>query len=139
MGLPILPDESYSTAMSRAVVFAAAIMCVAPAFAETAYFRHIEDLPIAPGLGETPGLVDFSNAEVRIVGASASGRAEAEDVRAYYGATLPALGWALLVGGGGENETTYLRGREELSLSFHQRGEELQLNVLLFSRAPPND
>jgi hypothetical protein len=60
-------------------------------------------------------------------------------VRAYYQAALPALGWAISLGSGGENETTYLRGREQLSLSFHQRGDELLLEVLLFSRSPPND
>jgi hypothetical protein len=117
----------------------AALMCAAPAYAETAYFAQIEDLPIAPGLQESAERTEFSSADLRIVGLSASGRAETEQVRAYYGAALPALGWALSVGGGGENETTYLRGREELSLSFHQRGDELQLNVLLFSRSPPRD
>jgi hypothetical protein len=125
--------------MSRALIFAAAMLCASPAFAETSYFAQIDDLPVAPGLEETADRTEFSSADVRIVGSSASGRAEAEHVRAYYGASLPPLGWALLVGGGGENETTYMRGREQLSLSFFQRGDELQLNVLLFSRSAPND
>lgn len=116
----------------------AALLC-APAYAETAYFAQIEDMPIAPGLAETADRAEFSNDDVRILSASASGRANAEQVRAYYGAALPALGWAISLGSGGENEAIYIRGREQLSLSFHQRGEELLLEVLLFSHAPPND
>lgn len=125
--------------MSREAVFAAAMFFAAPAFAETAYFQRVEDLPIAPGLVEGDEQTEYSSADVRIVGASASGRANAEDVRAYYGAALPALGWAISLGGGGENETVYLRGREQLSLSFFQQGDQLRLNVLLFVRTPPSD
>lgn len=124
--------------MSRFVLMAA-LMFAAPAYAETAYFAQIEDLPIPSGLNETADRTEFSNGEVRIIGSSASGRAHAEQVRAYYQAALPALGWAISLGSGGENETTYLRGREQLSLSFHQRGDELLLEVLLFSRSPPSD
>ena len=57
----------------------------------------------------------------------------------FYQTTLPALGWALSVGSGGENETVYLRGREQLSLSFHQSGDALQIEVILFARDAPND
>lgn len=126
--------------MSR-FVFAAALICAAPAFAETAYFVHIDDVPIAPGLSETPGSFAFADtgAGARIVGASAQGQGQAEQVRAFYQEALPQLGWALSVGSGGENETVYLRGREQLSLSFFQRGEEFELQVLLFSDAPPRD
>jgi hypothetical protein len=120
-------------------VFVAALVCAAPVHAQTAYFAQIEDVPIAPGLTETSEEFEFANAEGRVLGSWASGRAQAEQVRAYYQAALPALGWALSVGSGGENETVYLRGREQLSLSFHQRGEELRLEVLVFSRPPPND
>jgi hypothetical protein len=128
--------------MMRAVsrfVFSAALICASPAFADTAYFSQIEDLPIAPGLQETDDRFEFSNSSVRLIRASARGPAQAEQVRAYYQAALPALGWALSVGSGGENETVYLRGREELALSFFQRGETLELQVLLSSAAPPHD
>lgn len=124
--------------MSR-FVFLAAIVCAAPAFAETAYFTQIEDLPLAPGLEETGDWFEFSDAGARVLGASARGAAQAEQVRAYYEAALPPLGWALSIGSGGENETVYLRGREELSLSFLQRGEQLELQVRLFSSASPRD
>jgi hypothetical protein len=120
-------------------VFIAALICAAPAFADTAYFTQIEDLPIAPGLEETSQHFEFSDAGTRIVGASARGAARADQVRAYYQSALPALGWALSIGSGGENETVYVRGREELSLSFHQRADGLELKVRLFSRASPSD
>ena len=96
-------------------------------------------MPIAPGLVETADRAEFSNDTARVLSMSASGQAEAEQVRAFYDAALPALGWAISLGSGGENETVYLRGREQVSLSYHQRGEELLLEVLLFSHSPPHD
>lgn len=125
--------------MSRGAVIAAAIFFATPVWAETAYFRQVEDLPIAPGLAEDGDQTAYANGGLRIVGVSASGRVDAERVRAFYGAALPALGWTTSIGDGGENETVYLRGREQLSLSFFQQGDQLRLNVLLVVRAPPND
>jgi hypothetical protein len=124
--------------MSR-FVFIAAICCAAPAFADTAYFAAIPDVPIAPGLRDASDNWEFSSAGARVIGASAQGRVHAEEVRAFYQNSLPALGWALSVGSGGENETVYLRGREELSLSFHQRGDDLLLQVMVFVRPTPSD
>jgi hypothetical protein len=119
--------------------FIAAVSCAGLAHAETNYFRQIEDLPIPAGLTETGEPFAFTEAQQSVIGVSARGVAEAEQVRTYYQTALPALGWALSVGSGGENETIYLRGREQLSLSFFQRGEELEVQVLLFSSAPPRD
>ena len=124
--------------MSR-FVFAAALIWAAPAFAETNYFAQIDDLPIAPGLEETTDRFEFSNEAVRVLGSSARGPGNAEHARAFYQAALPALGWALSIGSGGENETVYIRNREQLSLSFVQRGSELEVNALVFYRAPPRD
>lgn len=125
--------------MSRVAAFLVAIACAAPVHAQTAYFVQIEDLPVAPGLEESGDRFELAENGVRVLGSWASGRAEAEQVRSYYQSALPALGWAISIGGGGENETIYLRGREQLSLSFHQRGQELRLQALLFSRLPPHD
>jgi hypothetical protein len=124
--------------MSR-FMFIAAIAYAAPAFADTAYFATIPDVPVAPGLRDASDNWEFSSDGVRVIGASASGQTRAEQVRAFYQASLPALGWALSVGSGGENETVYLRGREELALSFHQRGDDLLLQVTLFVRPTPSD
>lgn len=124
--------------MSR-FVFIAALVCAAPAFAETRYFSQIDDLPIPAGLEETADGAEFADPQVRVISASARGQGSAEDARMYYQAALPALGWGLSLGSGGENETVYIRGREQLSLSFFQRGGELEVQVLLFSRSPPRD
>jgi hypothetical protein len=68
-----------------------------------------------------------------------AGAATAGLVRAFYQDALPALGWALSVGSGGENETVYLRGREQLELSIHQRGEDVLLEVRVFVNPAPRD
>jgi hypothetical protein len=120
-------------------VFATALIWAAPAFADVRYFTQIEDVPIAPGLAETGDRYEFADAGARIIGASAEGRAEAEEARAFYQSALPALGWALSVGSGGENANVFVRGREQLSLSLHQRGEELLLEVQLFIRPAPGN
>jgi hypothetical protein len=119
--------------------FIAAFMCAAPAFADTAYIAAIPDLPIAEGLEEAGDNWEFSDAGVRVFGAAARGRATAGLVRAFYQDALPALGWALSVGSGGENETVYLRGREQLELSIHQRGEDVLLEVRVFVNPAPRD
>lgn len=124
--------------MSR-FILTVALTCAAPAFADVRYFSAIDDLPIAPGLTETAERLEFTDDTARMIGLYAEGAAEAGQVRAFYDATLPQLGWALSLGSGGENETVYIRGREELALSFHQRGDRLLLQVQLFVRSPPRD
>jgi hypothetical protein len=119
--------------------FIAALVAATPAFAETSYFAQIEDLPIPAGLEETSDHVEMTDAGVRMLSSSARGPGSAEQARMYYQQTLPALGWSLSLGSGGENETVYIRGREQLSLSFFQRAEELEVQVLLFIRSPPRD
>src|SRR5262245_39613532 len=120
-------------------VFIAAMVCAAPAWAETAYFATIPDLPIAPGLEDASDNWEFSGDGARAIGVSARGRAQAEDVRMFYQTSLPALGWALSVGSGGENETVYLRGREQLSLSFYQYDDEMLLEAIVFVSPSPRD
>jgi hypothetical protein len=119
--------------------FIAALVCATPAFADTAYFATIPDLPIAPGLRDASDNWEFSGEGARAIGVSASGRADLEQVRIFYQTALPALGWGLSIGSGGENETVYLRGREQLSLSFIQHGDEMRLQAILFVRNAPSD
>jgi hypothetical protein len=120
-------------------VFALALVSTASAHGEITYFTQIEDLPIPAGFIETSDRYEFAGEDTRILGASARGPGNAEQARMYYQQTLPALGWALSLGSGGENETVYIRGREQLTLSFFQRAEELEVRLLLFSRSPPSD
>lgn len=75
----------------------AALLVASPAAAlgePLAFLQRIEDIPLAPGLTEQPGAgLVFATAEGRIVEAVAEGNASAEQVTAFYTATLPELGW----------------------------------------------
>ena len=91
----------------------------------------MDDVPLAPGLSEGPGY-QFEEAGGRIIGATASGRATPTAVRAFYGETLPALGWSLSPTG--TDELVFLRGRERLTLSIRREGQGASLDVRLFTR-----
>ena len=71
--------------MSR-FVFAAVFVCASPAYAETAYFTAVRDLPVATGLSESANLLaSFAAGEDSgLVIASAHGAATPESVRAFY-------------------------------------------------------
>jgi hypothetical protein len=103
--------------MSRAgLIFIAAVACVAPASAETAYFSLVPDLPIAPGLSEMDssiGPMRFGDGSQTFV-LHARGETSPENAERFYAETLSALGWAFEPGE--EAEISYLRGRERLTL-----------------------
>lgn len=78
------------------------------------FLEAIEDLPLMPGLAElTDRGLAFDKPGGRIVEAYAQGAVTAAAVRAFYGATLPQLGWQAL-------------SRE----SFLREGEQLDVTVL---------
>lgn len=88
---------------------------------EGGFVAGVEDLPLMPGLREvTEAGVVFPSPAGRIVEALAVGPAAPEEVRAFYAAALPQLGWKALdtwryeregevlkieVGGGGDTIT----------------------------------
>lgn len=60
-----------------------------------AFVDGFEDLPLMPGLRNVPAAsVSFDAAVGRIVVAFAEGGVRMPDVRAFYGDTLPQLGWS---------------------------------------------
>lgn len=81
--------------------------------APVAYFTAIEDLPLMPGLAEVEesGLV-FDTPQGRIVEAYATGDLPRARVLAFYGETLPQLGWKKAETG------VFRRDSEELSIDF---------------------
>lgn len=85
---------------------------IGAAAAEPARFVSvIEDLPLMPGLSEAAdSAMSFDSASGRIAEATAGGAVDAAAVQAFYGDTLPQLGWRPL--GPGE----YGRGDEQLRL-----------------------
>jgi hypothetical protein len=108
---------------------------VAPAWAQSSYFAAIEDLPVAPGMIEGEGGFVFQGAEGRIVSVVAEGESEADAVRAFYRATLPALGWAE---NPGADPAEYVRGRERLTLTLSESEAGVRLHAQLVARAAPD-
>lgn len=105
--------------MSRAL-FIAALALAGPAFAEARFFSTIDDLPLAPGLGETSGGWTMDTAEGSLTEVHAEGVGRIEDVRAFYLASLPALGWSFSPQA--DNSLIFLRGREKLMFAFGAPG-----------------
>ena len=102
----------------RAIPSALAVLAVAvlllvrfSAMADGRFVDGIEDLPLMPELQSVPAAsVDFDGLAGRIVVAFAEGKVAMEDVRAFYDATLPQLGWERL------EADRWARAGEELSL-----------------------
>lgn len=120
--------------MSR-FVFIAAVVCAAPAFAETLYFAAIPDLPVATGLTESPNLLaSFAAGEDSgLLIASAHGAATPESVRSFYMDSLSTLGWAYEPSPR-DSDLTFLRGRERLVLHIERQNGGTYLNVRLIVR-----
>jgi hypothetical protein len=120
--------------MSR-FVFAAVLVCASPAYAETAYFAAVPDLPVATGLSESANLLaSFAAGEDSgLVIASAHGAATPESVRTFYMDSLSALGWAYEPAQRDE-DLTFLRGRERLVLHIEPQSGGTYLGVRLIVR-----
>ncbi len=121
--------------MSRFVFTAAAVICAAPAYADTAYFATIPDLPVATGLRESASqLASFAATEDSgLVIAAAHGAATPDNVRSFYTGSLSALGWAYEPAQRGE-DLTFLRGRERLVLHIEPEADGTNLTVRLIVR-----
>jgi len=118
-------------------VFLAALFLAAPAYAQTAYFSALDDLPMPPGFSESapPGV--FEAPEGRILALSAEGGGEGLAVRDFYHEALPALGWTEHVRADGALE--FRRGRERLSLTLERAGARWLLGVQVVWVAAPAD
>lgn len=115
-------------------MMAVAVCAAAPAFAETRFFSAIDDLPLAPGLSEIAGGWSVDMDEGLLTEVHAAGQGRIEDMRAFYLASLPALGWSLSP----QRDQTliFLRGREKLMFAFGAPGGRVTLRVrLLVQRA----
>ncbi|MGD9966323.1 MAG: hypothetical protein AB7T59_07370 [Hyphomonadaceae bacterium] len=116
--------------MSRVGAFIAAVISVAPAAAQTAYFAAIPDVPVAPGLTESPDPAPprYDAEHARLVFASAQGAASAAGVRDFYHESLSALGWGLEPDA---EQLVFMRGRERLFLRISETNGETLLRVRL--------
>jgi hypothetical protein len=126
----------YTHCVSR-FVFIAALSCAAPAFADTAYFAAIEDLPLPSGFVERPGWTMATEAgaltEVRAEGAGTEA-----DVRAFYERSLPALGWSASPQVDGS--VVFVRARERLMFAFAAPGAgRVTIRARLLVRPAPSN
>ena len=93
-----------------------------PATEDSAFLAEFEDLPLAPGLKEAPGGTLFESPTGRIVEATASGEVSGTQVLAFYGQTLPKLGWTRI------DATTFRRDRETLSIKIDEKKRPLAVH-----------
>lgn len=75
-------------------------LALAPgAAAAEAFISCFEDLPLMEGLSEhAEACTNFDTPGGRLAQGEAAGRVEGKDVRAFYRAVLPALGWSVRTG-----------------------------------------
>ena len=104
------------------------------------FLEAVEDLPLAPGLVEDrEAAMVFDKPGGRIVEARASGRRSPSAVAAFYGETLPQLGWALEPDGGtrqaeGTVLLRFTRAQELLSLVIGERNGEVIVRFAITPR-----
>lgn len=106
-----LPFRRARPATCAALALAVLLLFQAPAGADGRFVDGIEDLPLMPGLNSMPAAsTAFDALAGRIVVAFAEGTVAMEDVRAFYDATLPQLGWERM------EADHWVRAGEELNL-----------------------
>lgn len=95
--------------------------------AESQFFSEMNDIPIMAGLYELPGeTVVFDKAEGRIVESAAASETEnPSQIKGFYDATLPHLGWVRV------GPDSYARDGENLTLRLESRGNVQVLRLTL--------
>lgn len=102
-------------------LFAAWLLAVTPAAAGE-FLSGFDDLPVMPGLSAVDGAgIVFDTPAGRIIEGYAAGKVSRDQVRRFYGETLPQLGWKRF------NETEFRREGERLKIDF--QGEDRALTV----------
>lgn len=82
----------------------------------------IEDLPLMPGMTELADTaVVFDKPGGRIVETTATTAATPQDIRQFYAAALPPLGWQANAGG------TYVRNGELLTMTPTEKGVQFKI------------
>jgi hypothetical protein len=118
-------------------VFTAALICAAPAFADTAYFSSIEDLPLPAGFVERPGW-SMATDQGALIEARAEGPGVVADVRVFYEESLPALGWSLSPQVDGN--LVFVRARDRLIFAFAApSADQVSIRVRLLTDPVPTN
>jgi hypothetical protein len=80
--------------MRRRLALLVLLLLAAPAAAADDFVAGTEDVPLMPGLAPVAGSsLIFDKPQGRIVEAQAAGKLSRGAVHAFYGKTLPELGW----------------------------------------------
>ncbi len=109
----------------RAALAALLVTLAQPAGAQT-YVAGTDDVPLMPGLAPVAGSsLVFDKPEGRIVKAEAKGTVSRDKVLAFYGASLPELGWH------GDGDGAWQRDDEHLHLDFSGRDGDLIVGFTL--------
>lgn len=108
------------------------------------FLLALPDIPLMPGFSEdAAAAVLFDKPGGRILAARLNGCVAAAEARAYYGATLPQLGWLPADRGLSSPALVYLREGERLTLEFVTSGGGpdgcLELRFLLSPVPAPAD
>ena len=79
------------------------------------FVTGFSDLPLMPGMQELPDAnISFDTASGRIVEAFAKTEQNIEKILFFYNNVLPQFGWRV------ENDTTFVRDSEKLTLDFRK-------------------
>lgn len=101
-------------------------LLVSGARAAAGFLSIAEDVPLMPGLAESPDVATvFDKPSGRIANTEARGAVTAAAVRQFYAATLPQLGWETVA------PERYRRETEQLRLSFTGRDGALTVRFEL--------
>lgn len=107
-------------------VVTACLLASASAGAAESFLAEYEDLPLAPGLTETPGGMLFDAPNGRIVEAQASGDVPAQQVEHFYAQTLPQLGWTAAGGPIFRRDNEVLR----IDVDSHSKPTQVHFSVV---------
>lgn len=115
------------------LAFFALLAPVSSMAAESRFFSNLNDIPLMPGLYEvTKDSLSFDKAEGRIVEtAAASETLNISQIRTFYAAALPQLGWIQSAGSAAADY--YVRNGETLTMRMEQQGK---LNIVHLSLSP---
>ncbi len=99
------------------------------AYADDAkYMSGIEDLPLMPGLKQSPvAMPDFKHLFGHTVNTAATGDVSPEQVTSYYAQTLPEHGWVKVT------PVEYRRGNDDLDIavrSSHMSGAMVHFELI---------
>lgn len=98
-----------------------------PKYPKIDYIEELDDLPLPFGFKiDNEKTVIFDTPRGKIIEISASGKAKAEEIEAFYGHSLPELGWKST-----EKGLIFQREGEKLQIILRPQGNSITLEFLL--------